>query len=198
MSFLPVTCGAPPRRSLSAAVAIAALLAVYIVFLHTPPGPRSLRDFNPDRVAELEVGMWQAYYEKQNVRLFKLLVIMLREQYRYTWAKAATNGFYLARPAARFAGMESGYERSAGSRSARFTRQKTGQPRDYDPPAVPHAELSRWVARRRYRGDGVKTWGNDAAAYAGVLQVPVGARRDSRRLREEAAALRDEGRERAD
>jgi hypothetical protein len=47
--------------------------------------------------------MWQAYYDKRNVRLFVPLTEMLREQRRYPWAKATTEAFHLARPAARFA-----------------------------------------------------------------------------------------------
>ena len=33
-------------------------------FFATPPGPRSLRAFDPDRTAALELDMWQAYYAK--------------------------------------------------------------------------------------------------------------------------------------
>src|SRR5262249_4182033 len=69
----------------------------------TPPrGPRSMRQFEPARLATLEVGMWQAYYAQQRVRLFSLLVTMLREQYHYSWATATLEGFHLARAAATF------------------------------------------------------------------------------------------------
>src|SRR5258705_11890179 len=85
------------------AVALVVVLALsYLVFVHTPSGPRSVRHFDPDRIAALEVDMWQAYYAKRNVRLFADLVAMLREQYRYTWGSARIAGFRVARGPARF------------------------------------------------------------------------------------------------
>ena len=41
-----------------------------------------MRAFDPDRLADLEVRMWQAYYAKERSRLVGLLVTMLHEQYR--------------------------------------------------------------------------------------------------------------------
>jgi len=41
-----------------------------------PVGTRTLRQFDPDRMADLEHRMWQAYYNKANIRLFGLLVTM--------------------------------------------------------------------------------------------------------------------------
>ena len=185
--------------SLSAATAIAVLLAVYIIFFHTPPGPRSLREFDPDRLAELEVGMWQAYYEKQDVRLFRLLVIMLREQYRYTWARAAANGFYLARPAARFAAMKGDYETVLPDleRAFRMTKEWTGA--GYDPVAVARAELAWWVARRDSTTNAVDNVGElIASVYTAFYEVPFARVAAVGRLRAEAAALRDQGGELAD
>src|SRR5262249_31835777 len=52
-------------------VAGCGVAALAFVLLKTPSGPRSLRTFDPDRLASLEVDMWQAYYRKQNVRLFR-------------------------------------------------------------------------------------------------------------------------------
>src|SRR5256885_14759076 len=81
-------------------------------FSVTPPrGTRSMRQFEPARMADLELGMWQAYYAKQRVRLFALLVTMLHEQYHYSWATAARGGFHLARAAAAVADLGAPYER---------------------------------------------------------------------------------------
>ena len=52
-----------------------------------------MRQFDPDRLASLEVRMWQAYYAKERARLFTLLVTMLHEQYRYPWATATIEAF---------------------------------------------------------------------------------------------------------
>ena len=73
------------------------LAAFALALVLTPPsGARSLRVFDPDRLADLEAGMWQAYYAKQRTRLFGLLVTLLHEQYHYSWAVAAVEGFQAA------------------------------------------------------------------------------------------------------
>src|SRR5437764_520278 len=94
-------------------VGLALLMAVAVWGLgfHTPPGPRSARAFDPDRLADLELEMWQAYYRKDRTELFADLLIALREQFRYPWAKAASAGFHLARAAATFGDSEGDYQR---------------------------------------------------------------------------------------
>lgn len=54
--------------------------------------------------------MWQAYYLKENGRLFRDLVVMLRERYRYTWARSLSAGCRFARAAAAFGNLRSDYE----------------------------------------------------------------------------------------
>src|SRR5215831_3425947 len=83
-------------------------IAASAVLLVPPGGPRSLRSFDPDRVADLEVDMWQAYYRKENMRLFRGLMTLLHDQYQYPWGKAAVTGFYLARAARTFGDATSG------------------------------------------------------------------------------------------
>jgi hypothetical protein len=182
------------RIRLAAIVTIAALLAGYAIFVHTPPGPRSLREFDPDRVADLEVGMWQAYYTKENMRLFTLLTVMLREQYRYTWARAATEGFYLARPAARFAVMTGGYDAVLPDLERAYAIAKDWTGARYDPGAVARAELAWWVARRDPATSSVDNVGRlIAESYAAFYEVPAERVASAGRLRAEAGDLRDQG-----
>ena len=83
------------RWAARAGIAAAIVVAFVAAFALTPPrGPRSLRVFQPARLADLEVRMWQAYYAKERVRLFSLLVTMLHEQYHYSWATATLEGFH--------------------------------------------------------------------------------------------------------
>src|SRR5262245_9689003 len=99
------------RQSARASLAAVLLLAFVTAFVFTPMrGPRSMRQFNPTRLADLELRMWQAYYAKERVRLFRLLVVLLREQYRYSWATATVEAFHLARAAATFADLKDHYE----------------------------------------------------------------------------------------
>ena len=175
--------------------AFAGVLAValgYGLFIQTPPGPRSIREFDADRLAGLETEMWKAYYEKRNVRLFVLLTEMLREQRRYPWAKAATEGFYLARPAARFAGMTGGYDAVLPDLEHAYGMAKDWTGAGYDVRAVARAELAWWVARRDPAARSPENVGRlIGELYATMYGVPIERVANAGLLRAQAAALRD-------
>jgi hypothetical protein len=187
------------RRLRWAVSIVVGAVATYALVLHTPPGPRSIRYFDADRVAALEVDMWQAYYDKRNVRLFLDLTVMLREQRRYTWAKAATEGFYLARPAARFARMRGGYDAVLPDLEHAFGMAKEWTGATYDPAAVARAELAWWVARRDPKAKSPENVGRlIGELYATMYGVPVERVANAGLLRAHAAALRDRSAERPD
>jgi hypothetical protein len=188
------------RKGLVAALVIVASAAsAYAVAVHTPPGPHTLADFEPDRLAELELDMWKAYYAKEKVRLFGLLATLLREQYRYTWTRAVRAAFHLARAAATFGDATGGYERVLPDleRAYAIARDWTGA--RYDPAAVARAELAWWVARREPGRNGAASVGALIAdEYALVYEVPRERVLEAAQLRAEAARLRDVGGPRAD
>jgi hypothetical protein len=97
----------PIMLALSLVVAAVLFAAWFVV---RAPGPHSIRQFDPDRTADLETDMWKAYYAKQKLRLFGLLVEMLHEQHHYSWWTATVDGFYLARAAATFGDATGHYE----------------------------------------------------------------------------------------
>src|SRR5438105_4626136 len=99
------------KRLKTAGSVLVVLLAITLGLAFWPPaGPRSIRVFEPDRMADLEVDMWQAYYNHESLRLFRGLLTTLHEQYRYSWAKAGVAGFHLARAARTFGDTRSNYE----------------------------------------------------------------------------------------
>lgn len=178
--------------------ATAALLAAWLVGVQHPPGPRSLRVFDGDRLAGLELGMWQAYYAKDKVELFGLLVQMLREQYRYPWLKAARVAFHWARAAATFGDATGDYERVLPDLEAGYAEARDWTRASFDPAAVARAELSWWVARRD-PASGAGEHKNAVVAarmtdlYAQLYEVPRQRVAEAARLRVEAADLRDRG-----
>ena len=178
-----------------AAVLVASLACGALSYQLTAPpsGQRSIREFDPDRVADLELRMWQAYYDKARVRLLALLDTVLREQYHYSWTTATAEGFHLARAAARFgdpAGTDAGVvlpdlERAYAT-AARWHRA------GFDPRAVARAELAWWVARRTPgRNDADQVGRLIAAEYALLYETPFEGVLKAGLLRAEAAALRD-------
>ncbi len=177
------------------ALIVAAIVVAFIAGLAlTPPrGVRSIRQFNPTRLADLEVRMWQAYYAKERTRLFVLLVTLLREQYHYSWATATVEGFHLARAAATFGDLTAGYDVVLPDLEAAYAKAKSWTDAAYDPRAVARAELAWWVARR-VPGENSPEHVGDLIAreYALLSETTPAVVAEAARLRAQAAALRDE------
>ncbi len=151
-----------------------------------------MRTFEPDRLADLEVRMWQAYYAKARVRLFGLLVTMLHEQYRYSWATASREGFHLARAAATFGDLRGGYDRVLPDLEAAYAMAREWTGAHFDPQAVARAELAWWVARRVPGQNSPDQVGRlMAAEYALLYETNVDRVERAALLRAEAGALRD-------
>src|SRR6185295_11618168 len=137
------------RRATRILVVVVVLAAFGLAFVLTPPrGPRSIREFDADRLASLEVGMWQAYYAKERARLFLLLITLLHEQYHYSWAAATLQGFHLARAAATFGDLRGNYDVVLPDLEAAYERVRSWTGAGFDPRAVARAELAWWEARR--------------------------------------------------
>ena len=181
--------GTLKRAIIATAIAAAFLLA----FTLTPPrGPRSMRSFDPDRLADLEIGMWQAYYAKARVRLFALLVTLLHEQYRYSWAGATREGFHLARAAATFGDLRGGYEQVLPDLEAAYRQARDWTGAHFDPHAVARAELAWWVARRVPGQNSPDEVGRLMAdEYALLYETTADRVARAALLRAEAGALRD-------
>ena len=167
--------------------------AFALAFVLTPPrGSRSMREFNPPRLADLEVRMWQAYYAKERLRLFGLLVTMLHEQYHYSWATATFEGFHLARAAATFGDLRGGYDVVLPDLEAAYAKAKSWTQAEFDPRAVARAELAWWVARRvPGQNSAEQIGGLIADEYALLYETTRGRVEAAALLRAQAAALRD-------
>jgi hypothetical protein len=174
------------------------VVVVALLALSAPPGPRTLTRFDPDRLAELEVDMWKAYYAQHKLKLFRLLVTTLREQYRYAWWKAVDHGFHWARAAATFGAARGDYDRVLPDLERGFAIARAWTGSDFDVHAAAVAELSWWKARR----DPASGKGADknrvvaarmSEAYAILYGVPRERVAEAARLRVEAADLRDRG-----
>jgi hypothetical protein len=199
---------APDRRLRVLLVALAAMVLVtgaayYGLAVHAPAGPRSLRVFDADRMADLETRMWQAYYRKEKLRLFSLLVTMLHEQCHYPWSRALAAGFRLARAAARFGDLRpaevAGYDVVLPDLAQGFALARDWTGAGFDPQAVARAELGWWAARRLPDRSSAENVGERIAdLYALFYETPRPRVREAALLRAQAAALRDRGGDQAD
>jgi hypothetical protein len=137
--------------------------------------------------------MWQAYYGKDRVRLFGLLVTMLHEQYRYSWATATRQAYHLARAAATFAELKDHYEVVLPDLEAAYASSKAWLDAGFDPRAVARAELAWWVARRIPGQNSAEQVGRlIAEEYALLYETSVERVAPAALLRATAAKLRDD------
>ena len=172
----------------------AGLVAFALALALTPPsGPRSMREFNPTRLADLELRMWKAYYAKERARLFGLLVTMLREQYRYSWATASREAFHLARAASTFGDLKGDYEQVLPDLESGYATAKSWLDAGFDPRAVARAELAWWVARRIPGQNSADQVGHlIAQEYALLYETSAERVAPAALLRATAAKMRDE------
>ncbi len=176
-----------------AAIAIGLVAAFAAAFVLTPPkGARSMRVFDPVRLTHLEVDMWKAYYAKQRVRLFSLLVTMLHEQYHYSWATATREGFHLARAAATFGDLKGNYDVVLPDLETAYAMARDWTHAEFDPARVARAELAWWAQRRVPGANSPEQVGALIADEYALLYETSRARvADAALLRAEAGALRD-------
>jgi hypothetical protein len=157
-----------------------------------PSHPRWGADFEPDRLALLELRMWKAYYRRQAARLFGTLVLGLREQAHVGWPRALIAAIYLTKAAVGFARSTGDYERFAPDVARGY--RWLGLPGDVDMEAVAREELRWWVVRREIGlAAGSAAGETIARLYAALYNVPVETVAEAGRLRGMAAEVRDRG-----
>lgn len=150
------------------------------------------RGFDPDRLADLELRMWKAYYRRQPVRLAALLVQANRAQARASWPSAIGAAFFLARGAAGFGKSTGDYDRFLPDIVRGY--RLLGLPESVDAEAVARRELRWWVVRREI-GLAAGTAAGEVIAdlYATIYGVPKVDVAEAGRLRGLAAEVRDRG-----
>ena len=153
--------------------------------------------FDADAVAWLETRMWEAYYAKQDARLFILLVRLIATQFGLPWRRAVGVALMLTRPAMRFARARGDYEAVIPDIAAAYARLCAECGATFDAEAVATRELRWWIVHR-HPTDAGEAGLTDAIAdlYAAVYNQPVERVHEAARLRAEAALVCDAGRKR--
>jgi len=149
------------------------------------------RDFDPDRLARLELRAWKAYYRHQPARLFALLVLVNREQARSTWPMAVVAAFHLARAAVGFGRSDGDYDRFLPDIERGYRALGVAPDRLSD---VARCELRWWVVRREIGATAGAAAGTAITAlYTALYLVPEEIVAEAGRLRGLAAEIRDRG-----
>lgn len=154
------------------------------------------RQFDPDRVALIELRAWKAYYRRQPLRLFALLLKANRQQARASWPRAFVAAFFLARGAVRFGRSTSDYDRLVPDVARGY--RWLGLPAEVDADEVARRELRWWAVRRGMGPAAGNVAGNPAgeaitALYSALYRVPERSVAEAGELRGRAAGVRDHG-----
>ena len=150
------------------------------------------RSFDPDRLARLELRAWQAYYRRQPLRLFALLIQINREQAGASWPRAVLASFFLARAAVGFGRSTGDYDRFAPDIVRGY--RLLGLPAAVDVEDVARRELRWWVVRREIGLAAGRAAGEAISAmYAALYGVAEPLVAEAGALRGEAAEVRDRG-----
>jgi len=150
------------------------------------------REFDPARLARLELRMWKAYYRRQPLRLFGLLIQAEHEQADASWPRAVLAAVWLTKGAVGFARSSGDYDRFLPDivRGYRIL----GVPATVDVVEVARRELRWWVVRREIGLAAGEAAGEAIARlYAALYEVPVEDVAEAGRLRGRAAEVRDRG-----
>jgi hypothetical protein len=148
--------------------------------------------FDPDELADLETRMWKAYYRRQPVRLFGLLVLALREQAHASWPRALASAVLLTKGAIGFAQATGDYDRFAPDIARGY--RLLGLPKTVDLDEVARWELRWWVVRRELGLSAGEAAGEAITRlYAAFYDVPMEVVAEAGRLRGVAAEVRDRG-----
>jgi hypothetical protein len=148
-------------------------------------------DFEPDRLARLELRAWKAYYRRQPLRLFALLVLANRAQAGVGLIPAVLGATWLARAASGFATATGDYDRYLPD-IARGYRALGVAPGAVD--EVARRELRWWVVRREIGLAAGEAAGQAiTAVYSALYAVPEATVAEAGELRGRAAEVRDRG-----
>jgi hypothetical protein len=122
-----------------------------------PLAPRPWR-FDPDRVAHFEAAGWRAYYERDWLRLLRLIVALCQEQFRIPFPRSLLAAYYVTRAAAAWAPADHDAARVRDYYERFYAMARRWSGLAFDTARVADLELAYNDAHRRLSGsaDGQK------------------------------------------
>ncbi len=159
---------------------------------------KSLKDFDPNEVAHLDLEMWKAYYSHRFVRLFFLLVRLLRKQFGlglFTAIRAASFAAAAATDFRRNKGKED--KQRVYEKVLRFTQiVSANAPEEFNAEQAATTEVEWWFVDRYPENflEGERERGL-ARAMSAIYGVNPEALADYAKYRAQAMVLQDEAEE---
>lgn len=114
----------------------------------------SVTSFDSQKIAIAETAMWQSYYAKDYLAVWRNIVLLLTEQFQLSPIQSIWVGGSAARAAEIFSKMPAKTTRAEYDRAVLpslllfYTQLKVVLRESWDPLSIARAELDWWVARR--------------------------------------------------
>jgi hypothetical protein len=136
---------------------------------------------DPDRIARLEAGGWRAYYDRDWLKLIRLMVQLNQEQFHIPFPLSVVAAYHVARGSVAWAPTNNDPEtvRRHFARFYRMARRWSGL--TFDPPTAARLEVDYWIEHRRLVGNPDKEPFIQAmtALHAHLFDVPAERMRES-------------------
>ncbi len=132
-----------------------------------------MRNFDPILVARYEKDSWVAYYQRQWLKLLRLLIGLVRSTYGLSLLQAIRVGIPLTRAQLAFAPQDNDVPKAIEHMRQFFAFVKKQHHEDFDPDEAALAEVSWWVVHRKFFGHSgdLEVINAVACAYAAAYQV---------------------------
>jgi len=182
------------RRWLALFACALAILGGWVVRDLSANSTHDLGEFDPHEVARLETAAWRAYYAHERLRLFTVMVELLRRQYRMPFWRSAAAAYYAAHAAVVFqpGHDRAEYERAMPDLVGLFALVHKGSETDFPIGSVARLELEWWIVHRERAqhpaGDLERALANVQAA---VFQRPEALFEEHAKARADAMTMRD-------
>ena len=154
-----------------------------------------LRAFDPEQVARLDTDMWRSYYDRERLKLFNQLVVLLRQQYHMTTTRSYVVAYHAAKAAFVFKDGKgrSDYERALPDLLAYYQAIRDTSQTPFDVARAANLELEWWIVHRERKrhapGDLDRALADLAAE---IYQMPASKFAEHGRYRAEAMVIRDD------
>lgn len=136
------------------------LLTLWVILDLFRPIQRDIRQFDAEKRARNEIGMWRSYYEKKPLKLFWQLASSLRDQYDLPFWRSFTLAFQASKAAFVF---KQGKGRSDYVEALQYLQHFFAEIEDFSIQSFPLEEVSRlelewWIIRREADKYGPEDW----------------------------------------
>lgn len=109
-------------------------------------------DFDPDRIAYCETNSWRAYYDRDWLRLIRLVVSLCQEQFRIPFPMSILAAYYTARASAAWVPADHDPQKVLDYLKKFYIIARRYSGLEFDPAQVAELETRYWDVHRRLSG----------------------------------------------